>query len=227
MASKKQKAKATKPGKKPKPLVKAELFALAYIENVGNATKTAKEVLGIEGDDAAARCGAEYVRNPQVQEIVRAHMAQRRKDFEEFMNRAHEYRSRVLITMLKRMEDPETSVADLIKLGEAIARFTGTEISEAVSVAKANSRGGGSARAQLPGLAPPGVQSGLPQGNVDNSRKVVFMLNPPPLPAGGVPPPALLEQWQETYRAMGVDLPVPNNDNAGDGTRPASSPHNR
>lgn len=189
--------------KKEKALDKAEVFAYKYIEYMGNATKAAVEVLGLSGNSASV-VGSQYLRNVKVQEILKSYMDARRKAFKSFVDQAEFYQTAVVRKLMERMEtDTDISVDELIKLAETISRFAGFEIAEGVVIAKANNRGGGG-RAQLPGLPPQGVQPGLPQGNVDNSRKVIFMLSPPPMPPNGEPPPALAAQWQELGWKPGV-----------------------
>lgn len=209
----------TKAAKKEKLLDKAELFAQSYIQNMGNATAAAKEVFGIEDDNTAAVRGSEYVRNSKVQEFVAQFMDERRAAFKKFIEQNESHLSAVMRRLLRKLEEDDLSVSDIERIGILVARFAGVELSEHVKIKQIEAKVTGEvarARAEIPGLPPPGVQPGSPTVNNDN-RKTLFLLNPPPIPPGGVPTPALLQQWGEMYNQLGfkpgLDLPVPDGDN--------------
>ena len=183
------------PKKKPEKLLeKAELFAYAYIQNRGNATKTAKEVLGVEGDDRAHVAGSEYIRNKKVIEIVQKYMQDQRLAFDEFMKASSERLTFVLQKLSEKLDDPKLEFSEWMMVTERIARLSGFELSHSLDHLEA-------LRIQAAARV-----SAIPQapGSVDNSRKTIFMLNPPPIPAGGVPTPAMAQQWQE----MGFGPPL-------------------
>lgn len=197
-------------GKQPAParerIEKAELFAYAYIRSMGNGKAAASEVYGIDGNSAASRA-SQLLTNTNVQKIIGEFLDAQRESLKKFSEQGNYYLTIVAQKLIQIITNEKTSTDDCFEAMEKLLRLGGFEISEQVTIAKisakeATARG----RAQLPGLAAPGSQPGaLPAGTtIQDNRKTLFLLSPPPLPPGGVPTPALQKQWEEMGWVPGV-----------------------
>lgn len=225
MATKKAKTQAKSKGK----IEKAEEFAYAYIRHLGNGTAAAREVYELEGMSASVQA-SKLLRNPKVQEIVSKYLDAQRDAFKKFTEQGGFFLTVVSQKLIDIIQDEETSIHDCFAAMERLLRLGGFEVAEGVTIAKMQAREAARGRAILPGLPGPGTQPGVPQGNVDNSRKTIFLLSPPPVPPGGTPTPALFTQWAEQLGFRpGVAESPRSGDNAADGksAHPHSVPRRR
>lgn len=208
---------------------KQEQFAYSYIMHMGNGTSAYTEVYGVEGNKASV-AASQLLRNPKVQKIIKEYTDARKKAFKEFVEQQDFYLTAVIQRLLKELNKEDLTVNELEKLCVLVARFSGMEMSEGVITAKVQAKESSAARARalLPGVPGSGQQPGASSGgNIDNSRKSIFLLSPPPIPPGGVPTPALMAQWAEMLGEAGFrpgveqkEEIVQNVDNA----QPASHP---
>lgn len=187
---------------------KAELFAEAYVKNLGNGTMAAKEVFDCDSENTAAVMASEYLRKPQVQEIVSKYLEIRRASFKKMVEQTDFYMTEIVTVLLEMVKDKDLSFHERLKAIDKLSRFAGADLSEEVKIKQIEAKESAAARgrALIPGLSAPGIQPGQPTaGLIDNSRKTIFMLSPPPMPPGGVPTPALLEQWKEAGWIPGIE----------------------
>jgi hypothetical protein len=189
-------------------LDKAAIFSYSYIRNMGNGSAAAREVYGLEGNSAAQKA-SQMLTNSKVQKIIGEFLDAQRESLKKFTEQGNYFLTVVTQRLIQIITDPEKSDDTVFQAMERLMRLGGFEMSESVTMAKIQAKSAGRGRAELPGLPPPGVQPGAPSstlvaGNVDSSRKVIFMLSPPPLPPGGVPTPALEAQWREMGWKPGI-----------------------
>lgn len=189
-----------------KRIVRAEAWAYSYIRNMGNGTAAAKEVFGLQGN-SAAQCASDYLTNPHVQKIIGEFLDAQRESLKKFTEQGNYFLTIVSQKLIEIINGADTSNDDCFKAMEKLLRLGGFEISEQVAIAKINAKESAAirGRAVLPGIDAPGVQPGI--GSVDNSRKVIFLLSPPPMPPGGTPTPALQEQWKAMGWQPGIEEP--------------------
>ena len=217
--SKKTKAEVVKPER----IEKAELFAYAYIRNMGNGRAAAAEVYGLE-DEAARSQASRLLTNANVQKIIGEFLDAQRESLKKFSEQGNFYLTIVSQKLIEIIQSPNTSVSQCFEAMERLMRLGGFEISESVTVAKIEAKaGGGQGRALIPGVPAPGVQPGAPGTTVNNdNRKSIFMLMPPPMPPGGVPPPALEQQWRDQGWKPGIAPPAASAENPGHGVVPVA-----
>lgn len=224
-ATEKKKAPAKKPATpKKEPIEKvsmAELFAYEYIQNKGNATAAAKKVFNTKNDNSAHSLGCTYLRKVAVQTIIREHLVQVRAGMDSFALEQGDRLSAVAKFYRSVMEDEKQKVEKRFDAAEQLARLSGFEISHALDYLESKRIDAGAEASRAATAAKQTTPGG---GPVDNSRRTIFMLSPPPVPPGGVPSPALARQWEEMGFRPGVALPLPDEDNANDGTIAHSSP---
>lgn len=163
------------------------LFAHAYIKHMGNATAAAREVFKIESDTYASKKGSEMVRKGKVKELIDEALATQRENHKKFLEQGPYYLHVIAKRLVDIVENDKTPFNDFMRAAESLSRLSGRDISESVTIAKI----------KADAVRPLSV-SDVPQPRSDdNSRKVLFLLSPPPIQKGGVPPPALIEQWRE------------------------------
>lgn len=207
----KGKKKPAKGKKKPAPqselkkLDKETLFGYAYLKHKGNATRAAMEVFNCT-ERTAWSWGHHYVRKPKVQEIIKEAVWQARAGMDY-----------VVEQMKKMVEDPDTEPEMKLKVLSALARFAGEEPEESAYTPMKVRRGSfvGESHPALP------TPTGTVPGNTNlqlNDRRTIFHLYPPPIPAGGIPPPALIDQWKD-----GLPLPATSEENTAHDDGPARS----
>jgi hypothetical protein len=157
--------------------------------------------------------------NASVQKIIGEFLDAQRESLKKFSEQGNYFLTIVTRRLIEIITDEKTSIDDCFTAMEKLMRIGGFEISESVTMAKIQARGDAArGRAQLPGLAAPGTQPGQPAAPVlQDNRKTIFMLSPPPLPPGGVPSPALEAQWREMGWRPGVETKATPADTAGHG----------
>lgn len=193
---------------------------------MGNGAAAAREVYGYKDTYAASAHASRMLLNVKVQKLVGEFLDAQKESLKKFTEQGNYFLTIVSQKLIEIIVDKNTSVENCFKAMEKLLRLGGFEISEQVTVAKIQAKAdAGRGRAVLPGLSAPGIQPGQPSvGTVDNSRKTIFLLSPPPLPPGGVPTPALLEQWEELGWKPGVAQPSPVRDNVAN-AKPPPRPH--
>lgn len=202
MALAKKKPKAKKIVVRSERIERAEQFAYAYIRHFGNGAAAAREVYELEGN-AAAQQASRLLTNAKVQKLVGEFLDAQRESLKKFTEQGNYYLTVVAQALIQIIADENASHAVRFEAMEKLMRVGGFEIAEDVAIAKMHARADAArGRAVLPGVAAPGSQPGAPQ-ITDNSRRTIFLLSPPPIPKGGIPTPALMEQWKESYEAMG------------------------
>lgn len=184
------KPKPPAPAKKkvePVSLEKEELFAYAYVKHFGNGAAAAREVYGLDGSPAYV-CASKMLRKAKVQQIVTEYLDKQRETFRNFADQHSFYLTRIAEEFLRIAGDKEVSAPHRMSALRQLARLANVELGESVATAAATAKGMAARQAALPGSNQGG-------GNID-SRQTIFMLSPPPIPPGGVVPPALAEQWK-------------------------------
>ena len=205
-APKKPKAKPVKRER----IKKAELFAYAYVRNMGNGAAAAREVFGYTDTAAAAAQASRMLINANVQRIICEFLDAQRESLKKFSEQGNYYLTLVSQRLIEIISSKETSIRDCFEAMEKLMRLGGFELSENVAMAKIHAKSNiARGRAELPGVPAPGLQPGGAHGAVDNSRKIIFMLSPPSMPTHGVPPPAIEEQWRELGWKPAVEFVQP------------------
>ena len=166
---------------------KEELFAYAFVRNGGNGAAAAREVYGPTNDNSAYVCASKMLRKAKVREIVEKANAIRREEHQRFLENTGERLVQVSAALQEMMQDKTMPPSERMKAIRMLGRMNGVELSEEAAIEKARAEGATQTR-RVPGQEAP--------NNEDTFRQTIFMLSPPPIPPGGVVPPALAEQWK-------------------------------
>lgn len=214
--------KKTKPAKsRSERIDRAEVFAYEYIRCMGNGAEAARKVYSLEGN-AASQQASRLLTNAKVQEIIGKFLKAQRESLKEFTEQTGLFLTISAQALITIIQNPDTETEDVFTAIDKLMRLGGFEMSEKVAIARVEAKAiaMGRGRAQLPGVPAPGIQPGAntlpPAGSTVNNdnRSAIFLLTPPPMPEGGVPPPALASQWAEMGWRPGVARPAAAEDNA-------------
>lgn len=116
-----------------------ELFALSYIEHMGNATAAARETFKIESGAYASKKGSEMVRKSKVRNVINEYMEKRKATHEEFVEQTPYYLSVIAHKLVRIIENDNTSFNDCMRAIEMLSRLCGVELSEKVVIAQIKS----------------------------------------------------------------------------------------
>jgi hypothetical protein len=153
---------------------------------MGNATAAAREVFNIESDAYAGKKGSEMVRKSKVKELIDEALTIQRENHRKFLEQAPYYLHVIARKLVQIIEDDKTTFDNCMIACDKLARFAGRDLSEEVAIAKIKAET----------MRPLPTDTPQPLNN-ESFRKVLFMLHPPAIQKGGVPPPALVQQWRE------------------------------
>lgn len=120
-------------------LTKEELFAYAYIQNMGNATAAAREAFNIKSDAYASKKGSEMVRKGKVKSVIKEYMEKRKATHEEFVDQGSYYLAAIAHKLVRIIENDDTDVNDCFRAIELLSRLCGVELSEKIVIAQIKS----------------------------------------------------------------------------------------